>query len=67
MTVTLQPAPDYLLHITARKVDQFVHLKVESQWWGAKDRDALQKKFEVTLLPHQIRQLALEIDRVAKP
>jgi hypothetical protein len=68
MTITIQPAPDYLLHFTATPTyGGLVHLKVESQWWGAKDRDALQTKFQVTLEPQEMRQLALEIDKVAKP
>lgn len=67
MTVTIQPTPDYLLHFTAAKVNNDVHLKIESQWWGAKNKDGLQTRFEVTLPPQEIRQLALEIDRVAKP
>ena len=67
MTVTIQPTSDYLLHFTATKVDKDVHLKIESQWWGARDKDGLQTRFEVTLPPQEIRQLALEIDKVAKP
>jgi hypothetical protein len=68
MTITIQPAPDYLLHFTATPAHGgLVHLKIESQWWGARDRDGLQTKFQTTLKPQEIRQLSLEIDKVAKP
>jgi len=62
MTITIQPTPDYLLHFTVTPVDDNYHLKIESQWWGAKDKDGLQKRFDVTLPAHELRQLALAID-----
>lgn len=62
MTITIQPTPDYLLHFTVRPVDNDYHLKIESQWWGAKDRDGLQKRFDVTLPKHEMQQLVLAIE-----
>lgn len=62
MTITIQPTPDYLLHFTVTPVDDNYHLKIESQWWGAKDKSGLQTKFDVTLPAHELKQLALAID-----
>jgi hypothetical protein len=62
MTITIQPTRDYLLHFTVKPVDKDFNLKIESQWWGAEDRNGLQTKFDVTLPGHELKQLALAID-----
>ena len=62
MTITIQPTSDYLLHFTVTPADDNYHLKIESQWWGAENKDGLQTRFDVTLPEHELRQLALAID-----
>jgi hypothetical protein len=62
MTITIQPTPDYLLHFTVKPADDNFNLRIESQWWGAEDRNGLQTRFDVTLPEHELRQLALAID-----
>ncbi len=66
MTITIQPTRDYLLHFTVKPAGEDFNLKIESQWWGAADRDGLQTKFDVTLPAHELRQLSLEIDKATK-
>lgn len=62
MTISIQPAQDYLLHFTARPVPGgHYNLLIESQWWGARDRDGLQRKLELTLTRQELAQLALAI------
>ena len=63
MTITIQPAQDYLLHFTAGPVsDGHYNLLIESQWWGAKDRNGLQRKLNLTLTRQELSQLARVID-----
>ena len=62
MTTTIQPTPDYLLHVTVKPVEDNFNLKIESQWWGAEDRNGLQTKFDVTLPADELRQIASAIE-----
>ena len=66
MTTTIQPTRDYLLHFTVKPVGDDFNLKIESQWWGAEDRNGLQTRFDVTLPWEELKQLSLEIDKAAK-
>jgi len=67
MTITIQPAQDYLLHFTAGAVsDGHYNLLIESQWWGAKDRNGLQRKLNLTLTRQELSQLARVIDTAVK-
>jgi hypothetical protein len=62
VTITIQPAQDYLLHFTARPVPGgHYNLLIESQWWGARDRNGLQRKLDLTLTRQELAQLALVI------
>jgi hypothetical protein len=64
MTISIQPAPDYLLHFTARPVPGgHYNLLIESQWWGALDRNGLQRKLDLTLTRQELAQLALVIQQ----
>ena len=54
---------DYKLHVTVKptqKFDQY-HLKLETQWLGAKDPNARQLAYSVTLPRHQMRAIAVAI------
>lgn len=66
MTISIQPTPDYLLHFTVKPVDDNYNLRIESQWWGAEDRNGLQTKFDVTLPAHELKQLSAAIDAEVK-
>ena len=62
MTITVQPAPDYLLHFTAKPIPGgHYNLLIESQWWGARDRNGLQRKLDLTLNRSEMIQLAFVI------
>jgi hypothetical protein len=62
MTITIQPAPDYLLHFTSKPVPGgHYNLLIESQWWGAKNRNGLQRKLDLTLTRDELLLLALTI------
>ena len=47
----IEISQDYRLHITVTpcKPDGYVHIKIESQWLGAKDPTGLQTRYQVTL------------------
>jgi len=66
MTISIQPTPDYLLHFTVKPVDDNFNLRIESQWWGAENRNGLQTKFDVTLPAHELKQLSAAIDAEVK-
>ena len=67
MTITIQPAQDYLLHFTAGPVPGGrYNLLVESQWWGAKDRNGLHRKLNLTLTRQDLLQLAQVINAAVK-
>ena len=66
MTISIQPTPDYLLHFTVKPVDDNFNLRIESQWWGAEDRNGLQTRFDVTLRAHELKQLSAAIDAEVK-
>jgi len=66
MTNTVQPTPDYLLHFTVEPAGKDFNLKIESQWWGARERNSLQTKFDVTLPYYELKQLALAIEEGSK-
>jgi hypothetical protein len=54
---------DYKLHVTVtptQKFDQY-HLKIESQWLGAKNPDARHVAYSVTLPRHQMRAIAVAV------
>lgn len=54
---------DYKLHVTVTPTltfDQY-HLKIESQWLGAKDPNARQVAYSATLPRHQMRAIAVAI------
>jgi hypothetical protein len=62
MTITIQPAADYLLHFTAKPIPGgHYNLLIESQWWGARDRNGLQRKLDLTLTRQELSQLAFVI------
>ena len=54
---------DYKLHVTVTPTQTFdqYHLKIESQWLGAKDPNARQLAYSVTLPRHQMRGIAIAI------
>jgi len=62
MTTTIQPTSDYLLYVTVKPVDDNFNLKIESQWWGAEDRNGLQTRLDLTLLADELRQLSSAIN-----
>jgi hypothetical protein len=66
MTISIQPTPDYLLHFTVKPVDDNYNLKIESQWWGARDRNSLQTRFDVTLPADELQALAHAIQLEVK-
>jgi hypothetical protein len=66
MTISIQPTQDYLLHFTVKPVGDDYNLKIESQWWGARERNSLQTKFDVTLPDYELKQLALAIEAGTK-
>ena len=66
MTISIQPTLDYLLHFTVKPVDDNFNLRIESQWWGAEDRNGLQTRFDVTLPAHELKQLSAAIDAEVK-
>lgn len=54
---------DYKLHVTVTPTqthDQY-HLKIESQWFGAKDPNARRLAYSVTLPRHQMRAIAVAV------
>ena len=55
----LELSKDYRLHLTVHptKPDGYYHIKVQSQWLGAKDPDGLQTRFQVTLTKRQALEL----------
>lgn len=58
-STTIQLSDDYLLHITVQPVTGGAHhVKIESQWLGAKDPQARQTRYAVTLLEHELLELA---------
>ena len=54
---------DYKLHVTVKPTQGFdqYNLKIESQWLGAKDPNARQLAYSVTLPRHQMRAIAVAI------
>ena len=54
---------DYKLHVevTPTKTFDEYHLKIESQWLGAKDPNARQLAYSVTLPRHQMRAIAVAV------
>lgn len=54
---------DYKLHVSVQPTQVFdqYHLKIESQWLGAKDPDARQLAYSVTLPRHQMRAIAVAV------
>lgn len=58
-STTIQLSEDYLLHVTVHPVVGGAHhVKIESQWLGAKDPQARQTRYAVTLLPHEALEFA---------
>lgn len=57
--LTLELNDSYRLHFTVHPTipDGYYHLKVESQWLGAKDPDGLQTRYQVTLSKKHLLQL----------
>ena len=66
MTITIQPTPDYLLHFTVKPAGEDYNLKIESQWWGAREKNNLQTKFDVILPDYELKQLAIAINEGTK-
>lgn len=60
---TIPVSQDYLLHITVTDVPttREKHLKVESQWLGAKRPDERQTRFSLTLPTHKMSEVARTI------
>ena len=54
---------DYKLHVTVTPTQTFdqYHLKIESQWLGAKDPNARQVAYSVTLPRHKMRAISVAI------
>lgn len=54
---------DYKLRVTVKPTPPFdqYHLKIESQWLGAKDPNARQLAYSVTLPRHQMRAIAVAV------
>ena len=54
---------DYKLHVEVKPTQTFdqYHLKIESQWLGAKNPNARQMAYSVTLPRHQMRAIAVAI------
>jgi hypothetical protein len=54
---------DYKLHVTVKPTQGFdqYNLKIESQWLGAKDPNARQLAYSVTLPRHQMRAISVAI------
>jgi hypothetical protein len=54
---------DYKLWVTVKPTPRFdqYHLKIESQWLGAKDPTGMQVAYSVTLPRHQLRAIAAAI------
>ena len=54
---------DYKLHVTVKPTQGFdqYNLKIESQWLGAKDPNAKQLAYSVTLPRHQMRAIAVAV------
>lgn len=58
-STTLQLSDDYLLHITVLPVvTGGYHLKIESQWLGAKDPAGRQTRYTVNLPQRELLELA---------
>jgi hypothetical protein len=57
--LTLELNDSYRLHFTVHPTipDGYYHLKVESQWLGAKNPDGLQTRYQVTLSKKHLLQL----------
>lgn len=61
---TIECSQDYRLHVTVTPVARpagHYHLKIQSQWLGAKDPDGLQTRYAVTLPEFQLRAIAATI------
>jgi hypothetical protein len=54
---------DYKLWVTVKPTPRFdqYHLKIESQWLGAKDPNARHVAYSVTLPRHQMRAISVAI------
>lgn len=55
----IQLSDDYLLHVTVTPaLEGSFHLKIESQWLGAKDPHGRQTRYAVTLPERELFDLA---------
>jgi len=67
---TIECSQDYRLHVTVTPVARpagHYHLKIQSQWLGAKDPDGLQTRYAVTLPKFQLQAIAATIIAGCKP
>lgn len=55
----IEVTESYRLHVTVKPTipDGHYHLKIESQWLGAKDPDGLQTRYQVTLSKKHLLEL----------
>lgn len=60
---TIPISQDYLLHVNVTDVPATSekHLKIESQWLGAKHPDERQTRFSLTLPAHKLSEVARTI------
>lgn len=60
---TIPISQDYLLHVNVTDVPATdeKHLKIESQWLGAKHPDERQTRFSLTLPAHKMSEVARTI------
>lgn len=63
MTKIITVSASYLLHVSVSDVPSTreKHLKIESQWLGAKNPEERQTKFAVTLPAHMLSEIAQAI------
>lgn len=69
-TNIIEISQDYRLHVSVTPVARpacHYHLKIESQWLGAKDPQGLQTRYAVTLPQRQLYELAATIIEGCKP
>jgi hypothetical protein len=55
----IEVTDSYRLHLTVHSTipDGYYHLKIESQWLGAKDPNGLQTRYQVTLSKKHLLEL----------
>lgn len=60
-TATYHLSKDYSLHVGVQDTPLGKCLTIDSQWLGAKDPDALQRQFTVTLPANTLKRIGLHL------